>query len=101
MNLASRKNIEYLITKAKDYISRLYPLIYSEEFKYSEKDFYVPACNNPTLLNKRIELINSALRYNQATAKTKSKQPLESLTNFKPFNLKELKFNVCLENDAK
>lgn len=53
LNNSNKKNIEFLISKSKDYISRLYPLLYSDEFKYSEKDFYMPACNNPVLLNKR------------------------------------------------
>lgn len=59
--------MDYIVTKTKEFISRLYPVLYSEEFKDIEHAGTTrSAAGEPELLVKRKALIQSALRYGQA-----------------------------------
>lgn len=45
-------------------------------------------------MRKREDLIKSALRFGSSNPKTRFDQPLEALTTFKPFTVRELEFEV-------
>lgn len=32
-------NVEYLMMKTKEYIQKLYPVLYAEEFKFKQSDY--------------------------------------------------------------
>lgn len=46
------------------------------------------------MARKREELIRAALCYGNPQAKFKADRPLEALTTFKPFTVRELEFEV-------
>mmetsp|Transcript_27366 Transcript_27366/g.20515 ORF Transcript_27366/g.20515 Transcript_27366/m.20515 type:complete len:84 (+) Transcript_27366:524-775(+) len=52
-------------------------------------------------MRKREELMQSALRYGIGTAKVKVNQPIENLTSFRPFTVRELEFEVWDTSRAK
>jgi hypothetical protein len=45
-------------------------------------------------MRKREDLIKSALRFGSTNTKTRFEQPLEALTSFKPFTVKELEYEI-------
>ena len=45
-------------------------------------------------MRNREELVKSALRFGQTQAKIKVERPIEALTAFKPFTVRELDFQV-------
>ena len=52
-----------IMLKSKEFVQRLYPVIYAEEFKFRESDYTFSAAGDQYLLRKREELIKAALRY--------------------------------------
>jgi hypothetical protein len=62
-------NVENVIQKTKDFLRRLYPVIYADEFRYRHSTSHHSAVGDQYLSRKREELIKSALRYNNSKAK--------------------------------
>lgn len=91
-----RMEISYIVTKTQEFISRLYPILYADEFKSIEHSAATrSAAAEPDLLVRRKALINSALRYNQVhTVKSQVRDAPCELTSFKPFSLRELEYDV-------
>jgi hypothetical protein len=94
-----KKDTKYLIQRSKDYIARLYPIMYSEEFiDLAYKGSTVSACGDQKALDQRKKLVQIALRSGQAfPISTKAKKPTENtsdITNFTPFSIKELELEV-------
>mmetsp|Transcript_22870 Transcript_22870/g.22134 ORF Transcript_22870/g.22134 Transcript_22870/m.22134 type:complete len:327 (+) Transcript_22870:1169-2149(+) len=101
LNNKQKLNVEYITNRTKEYIQRLYPVLYCEEFKYQESNPVESASGDQYLVRKREELIQSALRYGQPAAKIRVNQPLENLTSFKPFTVRELEFEIWDTQKAK
>lgn len=97
----NKLNVQFIMMKAKDFIQKLYPVIYSDGFQFMESQPTHSACGDQYLLRKREDLIVSALRFGQAQYKTKVTQPLEALTAFKPFSVREMEFEVWETSQAK
>lgn len=56
-------NIDYLIERMKDFINRLYPILYSEAFRYNELNgWYQSLCGSDKNLIERKKLVRVALR---------------------------------------
>ena len=89
-----RMNVEHIVFKTKEALRKLYPVTYAEGFKYSEAAATASAAGDLVLLRCREELVKSALRYGQAQAKIKFDKPIEELSTFKPFTVRELEFEV-------
>ena len=88
-------NIEVIKSKTKDFISRLYPVLYSEEFKAIDINGTTrSAAGLGQTLGKRKQLIQSALRHGQTQTKVKQPQAPSDLTTFRPFSVRELDFDV-------
>lgn len=94
-------NIEFIMLKTKEFIQKLYPVIYADEFKFKESDYTMSAAGDQYLLRKREELIKSALCYGNTASKVKVDKPLESMTTFRPFTVRELDFEVWDTKNAK
>lgn len=45
-------------------------------------------------MRKRREMIDAALRFNVQSSKKPAQQSIEQMTKFKPFNIKELAFDI-------
>ena len=82
--------------RTKDYISRLYPILFSEEFKGIEHAGTTrSAAGLGKLREQRQQLVRSALRYGQPlTTKKDVQKPPSEMTTFKPFSVRELDFDV-------
>ena len=91
-------NIDYIVTKTKETISRLYPILYSTEFKnIINGNQTSSSVGQKELFEKRKRLIQSALRYEQihtVADRNKANKAPSDLTEFKPFSLKELDYDV-------
>ena len=59
----SKFAIEAVMTRTKETISKLYPVLYSEEFKALEHNSTSSAVGDNILMDKRKLLIQSALRF--------------------------------------
>lgn len=83
--------IAYFMQKTTEYIRKLWPVLFSEEVR--EQNPIRPKTANQT--ENLQSLVVSALRFNHELYKTdkKIKAP-ETLTFFKPFNIKEMEFEV-------
>lgn len=75
-------NVENVIIKTKEFLRRLYPVLYADEFQFKPSTSYQSAIGDQYLSRKREELIKAALRYNNPKAKQKVDKPLEALTSF-------------------
>lgn len=96
--MKAETNIEWLVKRMKDYVCRLYPVIYSSHFDQNrlENQAY-SACTNKKLFFERIRLVESSLRYGQNYPIKQSSQkyePPSELTSFKPFSVSELDFQI-------
>lgn len=89
-------DVVWIIKRMKDYISRLYPVIYSSHFEPNRlKNSTHTACAHKKSHDERSRLIESSLRYGQnypmKPTNTKFEPPSE-LTSFKPFSVSEMEF---------
>jgi hypothetical protein len=101
MQAAQKKNLTFLIAKMEEYVTRLFPIFSAVNFDYRPSTATQSACGAPSLYAQRQELIKSSLRFgNDAIKKNKAKAP-ETLDSFKPFNVRELEFEVWDDTEAK
>lgn len=94
MTQANKKSIAVAIQKTEEIISRVYPLLFSDVFGYSAANATESLCGDKLKVEERRKLAMHALRYNNASAKQKVNEPMETLTSFKPFNIREIEFDV-------
>ena len=88
-------HIDSIVTRTKEVVSRLYPVLYSEAFKGLEHASTLSSVADPALLEKRRRLIQSALRFGAIHAvKTKVTEAPFELTSYRPFAIRELEFDV-------
>ena len=94
--LTSRQkmNVEHIIFKTKEALRKLYPVTYADTYSFSEATSTSSAAGDVQLSRNREELVKSALRYGHAQAKIKFDRPIEALSSFKPFTVRELDFEV-------
>jgi hypothetical protein len=81
----------------QDVVSRMYPIFFSTEFQYQSSNF---TCSHSALLATRKRLVKAALLTANAKVKGKTER-IEELTSFRPFNVRELNFDVCDDSEAK
>jgi hypothetical protein len=91
-----KRNIELIVSRTKEAITRLYPALYSEAFEPRAGDATLEsAVGDPERLKLRVSVIQSALRYGAVHAvKFKQTQSPADLTTFKPFAVRELEYEV-------
>lgn len=59
-------NIKLIMEKTQEYIARLYPILYSDEFKDINKiDSTKSASGSKKLLERRVNLVKTSLRFKQ------------------------------------
>ena len=63
------KKINEVMEKVKEIITRLYPVIYANDFKWSDSTFSDSACADAALFDKRKKMIEAALKINAPGAK--------------------------------
>jgi hypothetical protein len=87
--------------RAFQIISKIYPVVHSEGFKFSEATPWESAVHNVELYKLREKLVKSALRHGVKGVKEKVSEPLENLTKFKPFTVRELEFDTADDHFAR
>jgi len=97
-NATERRSIELAVTKVRDYIQRLYPVFFADEFGYQISNITESACGDAPKLAARQALITSALRYNNKDAKKAASKPPQ--TSYKPFNIRETEFEIWEDGHA-
>ena len=93
-----KRSIDLAVTKVKDYIQRLYPVFYAEDFGYQLSNITESACGDTAKMTARSALITSALRFNNKDAKKAAAKPPQ--TNYKPFNIREIEFDIWEDGHA-
>jgi hypothetical protein len=90
-----KRVIDTIVTNTKDAVSRIYPLLHSEAFGPHETASLDSAVGDQELLERRKELVLSAMRYGSPHVKGKGgyRNPHE-LTAFRPFTIQELEYEV-------
>lgn len=92
---SQKYNTKFIMDKTCDYIARLYPILYSDEFKdINMIDSTKSAAGSKKLLERRQKLIRSSLRYKQTGAKQQETKPISEMSTYRPFNIRELNFSV-------
>jgi hypothetical protein len=95
------KKIGEIMEKVREIITRLYPVIYSTDFKWSETGFSDSACSDPALFEKRKAMIAAALKTNAPGGRSNPAGATETLTDgFKPFGIRELEVEVWDAKEA-
>lgn len=94
MSRGENMNIELIIVTTKQFIRKLYPVIYADEFQFKDSQCTMSAAGDQYLSRKREELVKAALRFASQKAKVKVDRPVESLSTFRPFTVRELDFDV-------
>ena len=91
-------DVNWLIKRMKDYVCRLYSILYSEHFNANRfQGSTYTAAGDSKLYDERWRLVNSALRYGQNNPVKSKKEKIEApseLTTFKPFSISELEFHI-------
>ena len=90
LNVAQKKSVELAMKKMEQVVNRIYPVLYSDEFEYRESEATHSMCGRASKLLQRKNLLTSAIRHQTG----KTKQSLESLTTFRPFNVREIEYDV-------
>lgn len=92
----SKRSIDTLVAKTKDAVTRIYPLLHSEAFGTSHETASLgSAVGDPTLYDRRKELVLAALRHGSPHVKSKGGYPNpHDLTAFRPFTIQELDYEV-------
>ena len=68
----------------------LYPVLFSYDFDLGQET--TASSIGKIQHEKRKQLVESALRYDPTKKGAKAAAPIESLTQFKPFNVREIQF---------
>jgi len=95
---SAKRNIDFLVEKAESYISRMYMIKYADRFKLEEGKEYESACTDVELMKNREEMILYALKADMPKVSYKPTKKLESMTTFKPFNIRELELDIFDEH---
>ena len=89
-----KRKIELSMRKSEEYLQKLYPVLFSDDFDLGANTT-VSVCDDKTKLFLRRDLIMSALRYDSKKKTGKApKKSIEEMTTFKPFNVREIQFEV-------
>lgn len=88
-------DVDFIMTRSKEIVCRLYPIFFSEEFKDLVASPTSSSAGDIGLVEKRKKLLQSALRFGAIhQVKTKVSEAPYDLTVFKPFNVRELEYDV-------
>lgn len=95
MSVLQKKQITNHMKTAEDYATRIYPIIFADGFGYTASNRTETAVANQTKYELRKKLVLHALKFNNDKARgAKITQPPEQLTTFKPFNIREIEYEV-------
>lgn len=84
-----------------DVVNRVNSVLYSEKFGYSEMDPSYISLGNTTISKDRFLLVSNVIRIEKdKKAKVENITPVESLSEFKPFSIRECKqYKISLVNN--
>ena len=92
---SNSRNMRYLIEEMKDFVSRLYPIIYAVDIrKQLDTDVTASICSDQEELRKRRELVKSALRFKKTGVREKPPKAPSELTEFTPFSIREYEYDI-------
>jgi Ca2+-binding EF-hand superfamily protein len=98
------KNIRQMVDEMKDFVTRLYPVLYSVDIR-SQIDFkggiHVSVRGDSKKFDDRKKLVNAALRFKKDGAKQKENTAPSEMAEFTPFNIREFEFDVWDTSEAK
>jgi hypothetical protein len=103
MSAAQKKSIEFPMLKAKEMIHKIYPVLFADEFQLNESNYMASACFDQNRYQLRLDLLLSALRFGGPArgGKPAPKKPIEDMSTFKPFNVRETNWEVWDVKDGK
>ena len=81
----------------KQIVHKLYPVLFADEFCLTETNYMDSMCFDKTRFGARKDLLLSAL----STASKAGQKPIEDMTTFKPFNVRETRWEVWDLMEAK
>ena len=93
---AQKKSIQTPIQKTKEIIHRIYPVLFADEFKLYDSNHMDSVCFDEARCQLRKDMLQSAMRQGSTSkaAKPQRRKPLEEMTTFKPFNVRETQWEV-------
>ena len=95
-----KMNMEHVIQKTRECLRKIYPVLYADEFGLNLHKMTESTVADQYTMRKREELINSALRHGNPAIKVVT-QPIEQLSSFRPFTIRENDFDVWYSQTAK
>ena len=103
MSLAQKKNFTQLNFKVKEIIMKIYPVLFADEFDMTEKNVLESKCFDKLRHDARCEMLISALRFGQPAkaGRPAPKKPIEDMTTFRPFNVRETQWEVWDVKESK
>ena len=100
MSAANKKSIQAPMAKAKEIIHKIYPVLFADEFQLNESNYMESSCFDESRHALRRDLLLSAMREG-VRGRPAAKRPLEEMTTFKPFNVRETKWDVWDVKESK
>ena len=82
-------------------INKIYPVLFADEFQLLESNYLESAVFDERLYKMRKQILNAALRHDSTRGKPATRQALEDLTTFKPFNIRETNWEVWDVRESK
>ena len=103
MSAQQKKSVKIPLDKAKEIIHRIYPVLFADAFDLHESNYMDSACFDENTSALRQKMLMSALRQGNANRARGQPQnePLESLSTFKPFNIRETCWEVWDVRESK
>ena len=103
LSAAQKKSIQTPIQKTKEIIHKIYPVLFADEFKLYDSNHMESLCYDEARYQLRKDMLQSAMRLGGTSkqARAMKKKPLEEMTTFKPFNVRETCWEVWDLKQAK
>lgn len=103
MTAVQKKNFDTIIQKMNEVVHKIYPVLFADEFDMSQANYMSSACYEPVRMQLRNDMLNSALRFGKPAkgGQPAPKLPIEDMTTFKPFNVRETQWEVWDVKESK
>lgn len=103
MTGSSARNIKQLIIEMKDFVSRLYPIIYAVDIRkqIDRNGITASVCADAKVYKERRELVKAALRFKKPGVREVERSAPSELTEFTPFSIREYDYDIWDTSQAR
>lgn len=101
MKPADKQSISLLQDKSTEMLQKVYPVLFSDAFGWTPQNATQSVRGDKVKYETRKKLLVSALRFGTNQFNKDKLKKVEEMTTFKPFNIREIEFEVWDTMDAR